>query len=65
MLSRRDSLRLAGVVAAASLGAVSIGKAEAAAAPTVKTPVNFAFGSETHVRAGVRARHGVLGTRYE
>ena len=54
MLSRRDGLRLAGAVAAASFGGVSIGKAEAAAAPSVKTPVNFdvprgAVDCHTHV----------------
>jgi predicted TIM-barrel fold metal-dependent hydrolase len=54
MLSRRDGLRLAGAAAAVSLGGVSIGKAKAAAAPTVKTLVNFdvprgAVDCHTHV----------------
>jgi predicted TIM-barrel fold metal-dependent hydrolase len=54
MLSRRDGLRLAGAVAAASFGGMGVSKAQAAAAPTVKTPVNFdvprgAVDCHTHV----------------
>jgi predicted TIM-barrel fold metal-dependent hydrolase len=54
MLSRRDGLRLAGAAAAASFGGISLGKAQSAAAPSVKTPVNFdvprgAVDSHTHV----------------
>jgi predicted TIM-barrel fold metal-dependent hydrolase len=41
MLSRRDGLRLAGAVAAASFGGVTFGRAQSAMTPTVKTPVNF------------------------
>jgi predicted TIM-barrel fold metal-dependent hydrolase len=40
MLSRRDGLRLAGAVAAASLGGANFARAQAAPS-TVKTPVNF------------------------
>jgi predicted TIM-barrel fold metal-dependent hydrolase len=40
MLSRRDGLRLAGGLAAASLGG-TLARAQSSAAPTVKTPVNF------------------------
>jgi predicted TIM-barrel fold metal-dependent hydrolase len=40
MLSRRDGLRLAGAVAAASLGGANFARAQSAPS-TVKTPVNF------------------------
>jgi predicted TIM-barrel fold metal-dependent hydrolase len=54
MLSRRDGLRLAGAVAAASLGGANFARAQTAAAPTVKTPVKFdvppgAVDCHTHV----------------
>src|SRR3954447_25748028 len=53
MLSRRDGLRMAGAVAAASLGGAKFARAQSAPS-TVKTPVNFdvppgAVDSHTHV----------------